>query len=81
MSEIQPFMESANRNIRKEAYHSFYNYFLNYDKEFDQIFNKLIKVRDKISNKLGFRDYVEYCNIGDHRFISGLKELKILETT
>ena len=76
LSEIQPFMESANRNIRKEAYHSFYNYFLNYEKEFDQIFDKLIKVRDKISKKLGFRDYVEYCNIGDHRSYFGSERTK-----
>ena len=67
LSGLQPLMESANRNIRKESYHSFYNYFLKHEKEFDQIFYKLIKVRDRISKKLGFHDYVEYRYVNFHR--------------
>jgi len=66
--EMQPFMESDDRCLRKESYHSFYNYFSDFEKEIDLIYDKLVKVRDKISRKLGFKNYVELSNARLHRF-------------
>jgi M3 family oligoendopeptidase len=53
------FMESANREVRKNAYAAKYKFFEENEKEFDRIYDELVKLRTKMARKLGYRDYAD----------------------
>lgn len=59
LSELTPFMEDKDRNLRQEAADTKYNYFVENEVEFDRIFDELVKTRTKIAKKLGFKNFVE----------------------
>ena len=59
LSQMRPFMESKDRDIRKKASETMIGFFQENEKEFDRIYDELVKVRDKMARTLGFSDYVE----------------------
>lgn len=59
LSQMTPFIESKDRNIRKGAYETFSSFFIENEAEFDRIYDELVKVRDTMAKKLGFNNYVE----------------------
>ena len=59
LSQMAPFMQSKDRNIRKKAYESYINFFEENESEFDRIYDELVKVRDTMAKKLGYKNYVE----------------------
>lgn len=66
LSQMTPFMESKDRNIRKPAYEAFTKFFAENESEIDRIYDELVKVRHSMAKKLGFKDFVElgYCRLG-----------------
>lgn len=59
LSQLQPFMESKNREVRKRAYEAHSNFFKENEEKFDQIYDELVKLRDKMAKKLGYKNFVE----------------------
>jgi M3 family oligoendopeptidase len=59
LSQMTPFMESEDRDIRKRAYDAKYNFFKEHEEEFDKIYDELVKVRTKMAKKLGYKNFVE----------------------
>lgn len=59
LSQLQPYMESMDRSIRKEAYEKWSSFFKENETKFDMIYDKMVKVRNEIALKLGFNNYVE----------------------
>ena len=59
LSQMQPYMESRDRSIRKEAYEKWSSFFKENEAEFDLIYDKLVKVRNQTALKLGFDSYTE----------------------
>lgn len=59
LSQMTPFMQSEDRNIRKHAYDTVYGFFEENESEFDRIFDELVHLRDKMAKALGFSNYVE----------------------
>lgn len=59
LSQMIPFMESQDREIRKRAQEAFTNFFLENEGQFDEIYDELVKVRTKIAKKLGFINFVD----------------------
>lgn len=59
LSQLQPYMESLNRNIRKQAYEKWSSFFKENESKFDTIYDKLVKIRNEIAVKLGFENFVE----------------------
>ncbi len=59
LSQIQPYMESMDRNVRKEAYEKWSGFFKENEEKFDAIYDKSVKVRNEIAIKLGFKNFVE----------------------
>ena len=59
LSQMAPFMQSKDRNIRKKAYESYISFFEDNESEFDRIYDELVKVRDTMAKKLGYKNYVE----------------------
>lgn len=59
LSQMRPFMESRDRNIRKSAAEAVSKFFEENEEKFDRIYDELVKVRDKMAKALGFTNYVE----------------------
>ena len=59
LSQMVPYTQSKDRNIRKEAAKKVAEFFSANKHEFDEIYDKLVKVRTEIAHKLGFKNYVE----------------------
>jgi len=60
LSQMFPFIESKDRDVRKKAYEAYTNFFEENESEFDRIYDELVKVRDKMAKKLGYKNYVQF---------------------
>ena len=58
LSQIRPFMESRDREIRKSAAEVYMGFFAENESEFDRIYDELVKVRDTMSKKLGYENFI-----------------------
>ncbi len=59
LSAVSAYMESTDRDVRKKAYLANQSFFASHENEFDEIFDKLVKVRTRIAQKLGYKNFVE----------------------
>ncbi|WP_313757511.1 M3 family oligoendopeptidase [Tissierella sp.] len=59
LSQMKPFTESKDRDMRKRASETVSGFFRDNEKEFDRIYDELVKVRDNMAKTLGFSNYVE----------------------
>lgn len=59
LSELDYFISSSDRHIRKEASEKKYLLMTEIEDKIDSIFDSLIKVRTKIAHKLGYKSFVE----------------------
>ena len=59
LAQMAPFMQSTDREERKEASKAYYSFFEKNEAELDRIYDELVKVRTKIARTLGFKNFVE----------------------
>jgi len=59
LSQMAPYTQSKDRNIRKDAAKKVAEFFSAHKNDFDEIYDKLVKVRTESAHKLGFKNYVE----------------------
>lgn len=59
LSEMIPYTQSKDRNVRIEASKKLAHFFKENKDEFDKIYDGLVKVRTTIAQKLGYKNYVE----------------------
>jgi M3 family oligoendopeptidase len=59
LSQMEPFMESPDQDMRKRAQLAVNGFFEENEAEFDRIYDELVKVRTKMAHKLGFENFVE----------------------
>lgn len=59
LSQLTPYTQSADREIRKKAVEAKYDFVEKNSQKFDEIYDKLVKLRDKMAKKMGFKNYVE----------------------
>lgn len=59
LSEMTPFLESKDREVRKDAERVLWSFFEENENELDRIYDELVKVRDSMAKSLGFSDYIE----------------------
>ena len=69
LSQIVPYTQSTDRNVRIEAAKKVAQFFAENQEEFDNIYDSLVKVRTKMAQKMGYKNYVEF----------GYKQLSRLE--
>ncbi len=80
LSQMKPFLESKNRDMRKRATETTAEFFKENEDEFDRIYDELVKVRDKMAKTLGFTNYVEmgYKKLGrsdyDHNMVANYRK-------
>ncbi len=58
LSQMRPFMESRDREVRRSAAMKVMSFFEENEKEFDRLYDELVKVRDSMAKKLGYPNYV-----------------------
>ncbi|MDQ8764767.1 M3 family oligoendopeptidase [Streptococcus ruminantium] len=68
LSQLSPFGQSTDRDIRKAASEASTAYFIEKEADFDRVYDELVKVRTEIAHTLGFKDYVEYGYLKMNRF-------------
>lgn len=59
LSQLIPFQISTDRAMRKKANEVKYEFFKAHEDKLDQIYDELVKVRTKIAQKLGYKNFVE----------------------
>ncbi|MGM0836658.1 MAG: M3 family oligoendopeptidase [Bacillota bacterium] len=59
LAQLDPFTESTDREMRKKASEAKFGFFNENKEEFDDIFDALVKLRTKIAQKLGYKNFVE----------------------
>lgn len=59
LSQLRPFMESKDRDIRKSAYETFSGFYLENEDKIDRIYDDMVNVRNTMAKKLGFKNFVE----------------------
>ena len=59
LSQMGPYLQSKDRNIRKEAAEKVTDFFEDNELKFDEIYDKLVKVRDRMAKKLGYDSFTE----------------------
>lgn len=58
LSQLTPFHESPDREIRRESYQAYYGFFQENGEELDSIFDRLVKLRHTMAQKLGFSNFI-----------------------
>lgn len=69
LSQMVPYTQSKDRNVRIGAARKVAQFFAENQEEFDNIYDSLVKVRTKMAQKMGYKNYVEF----------GYKQLSRLE--
>ncbi|MEH7238247.1 M3 family oligoendopeptidase [Bacillus sp. JJ1562] len=59
LAQLQPFTESTDRDMRKKANEVRFAFFKEHQEKFDDIYDQLVKVRTRIAQKLGYKNFVE----------------------
>lgn len=59
LSQMGPYLQSKDRETRKEAVDKATEFFEKNESKFDDIYDKLVKVRDKMAKKLGYENFTE----------------------
>lgn len=59
LSAIGAFTQDTNREVRKAAYLAVQTFYAAQEKVLDEIFDKLVKVRHRMAQKMGYKNFVE----------------------
>ena len=59
LAQIDPFIESKDRGMRKRASEAKFGFFAEHEAELDRIYDELVKVRTEIAQELGYQNFVE----------------------
>lgn len=59
LQELEPFMESSDREVRKKAFDAYWKFFSGKSEEFDTLYDKLVSLRNDMALKLGYKNFVE----------------------
>jgi M3 family oligoendopeptidase len=59
LSQLEPFVQSPDRNMRKRANEARFGFFEENEEKLDEIYDNLVKVRTKIAETLGYSNFVE----------------------
>ncbi len=66
LSQMGPYLTSLDRDTRRSAEKAVMEFFESNIESFDEIYDNLVKVRTKMAEKLGFKNYIElgYLRLG-----------------
>ncbi|WP_100330731.1 M3 family oligoendopeptidase [Bacillus xiapuensis] len=59
LAQLEPYAESADRMIRKQATEARFSFYAEHEKQLDELYDELVRVRTEAAVKLGFNNFVE----------------------
>ncbi|WCK54429.1 M3 family oligoendopeptidase [Aneurinibacillus sp. Ricciae_BoGa-3] len=59
LAQLGPFIQSADRDVRRKASEAKYSFYAANEEKLDDIYDRMVKVRTRIARKLGFKNFVE----------------------
>jgi M3 family oligoendopeptidase len=59
LSQMGPFLQNLDRNIRHSAQLKVSEFFANNEEQLDRIYDEMVKVRTEIAKELGYENYVQ----------------------
>ncbi len=59
LQDLEPFMESKDRDVRIKAFKAYWNFYSENAGELDNVFDKLVKLRNEMSLKMGYKNFKE----------------------
>ncbi|HHX79025.1 MAG TPA: M3 family oligoendopeptidase [Acholeplasmataceae bacterium] len=59
LSQMGPYLQNLDRNIRKDAETASMSFFEENESKFDEIYDELVKIRTEIAHKLGYKNFVQ----------------------
>lgn len=59
LQDMEPFMESTDRETRKNAFHAYWKFYSDNAEEFNNIYDKLVKLRNEMGLKMGYKNFIE----------------------
>lgn len=59
LSQMSPFMQHLDRNIRRAAQLKVSEFFANNEEKLDEIYDKLVKIRHQMALELGYENFVQ----------------------
>jgi M3 family oligoendopeptidase len=59
LAQLEPYLESTNRETRKKANEARFGFFAENEEKLDQIYDELVQVRTEIAKKLGYESFVQ----------------------
>lgn len=59
LQELNPYMESADREVRHNAVAACWKFFSDNSNEFDEIYDKLVYLRNDMALKMKYKNYIE----------------------
>lgn len=70
LSQMRPYLISADRNVRRQAWKAFSDYFLSVEDKLDEIYDELVKNRTKQARAMGYENYIElgYCRMNRNSY-------------
>lgn len=58
LMDLEPYMESKDRETRKKAFEAYWGYFSGRKAEFDKVYDDLVKLRTQMAVKMGYKNYI-----------------------
>ncbi|MEI5905922.1 M3 family oligoendopeptidase [Bacillus spongiae] len=59
LSQLQPYSQSSNREVRQKASLARTKFFIDNESKIDSLFDELVKIRHQIATTLGYQNFVE----------------------
>ncbi|MFS0637203.1 M3 family oligoendopeptidase [Mesobacillus foraminis] len=59
LTQLEPFIQSTDREMRKKASEARFGFFAQHEEKFDELYDQLVKVRTEIAKELGYKNFVE----------------------
>ena len=59
LSLIQPYLQSTDRKVRRDAHIALDKYYMSRKEEYDRIYDELVKTRTTAAQKLGYNNFTE----------------------
>lgn len=66
LAQMGPYLEAADRDVRKRASDVYFGFFAGHEAQMDEIYDEMVQLRTKIARTLGYENFIElgYARMG-----------------
>lgn len=59
IQQLEPFLESADREVREKAFKTLWKFYEDNSEKFEDIYDEMVKLRNETARKIGYKNYTE----------------------